>query len=48
MGDRLMAATNIDLGSIKIPKINFMRNFIIIGIVFGVVVVILLVIMFLK
>lgn len=48
VGDRLLAATNIDLGSLKIPQVNFFRNFIIIGVIFGVVVIVLLVIMFLK
>lgn len=48
MGDRILAATNIDLSKIQVPKFNMMRNFIIIGVVFGVVVLVLIVIMFLK
>ena len=48
MGDRILAATNIDISNISLPKVNFFRNFIIIGIVFGVVVLVLIVIMFLK
>lgn len=46
--DRILAATNIDVGKFSIPKVNFMRNFIIIGVIFGIVVVVLLLIMFLK
>lgn len=48
VGDRILAATNIDVGKIQIPKMNFMRNFIIMGVVFGVIIVVLIVIMFLK
>ncbi len=48
MKDRILSATNIDIGKISLPKINLMRNFIIIGVIFGIVVVVLLVIMFLK
>ena len=49
LGNRLMAATNIDVNKIRMPKLpNFMRNFIIIGVVFAVVVIVLVIIMFLK
>ncbi len=48
VGDRLMAATNIDVGKLALPQVNFFRNFVIIGVIFGVVVIVLLIIMFLK
>ena len=45
---QFQSLTNFDLGSLKMPNFNFFRNFIIIGVVFGVVVTVLVVIMFLK
>jgi hypothetical protein len=48
VGDRIMAASGIDVSKISMPQVNFFRNFIIIGIVFGVVVIVLILIMFLK
>jgi hypothetical protein len=48
VGEMLLAATGFDIGSLKMPQFNFFRNFIIIGVVFGIVVVVLIVIMFLK
>jgi hypothetical protein len=48
MGDKIMSAANIDVSKIQIPQVNFYRNFIIIGVIFGLVVIVLIVIMFLK
>ena len=48
MGHRILAVTGIDVSNISLPKVNFFRNFIIIGIVFGVVILVLIIIMFLK
>ena len=48
LADALMAATGINFAGLSLPSFNFMRTFIIIGVVFGVVVMVLIVIMFLK
>lgn len=48
IGDRILATTNIDVSKIQLPQVNVFRNFIIIGVIFGLVVIVLLIIMFLK
>lgn len=48
MGDKILAATNFDVGKIQVPRMNMFRNLMIIGGIFGIVVIILIVIMIFK
>lgn len=48
LGDKIMTVTNLDVGKFRIPKFNMFRNFIILGVVAGVVLIVLVLIMFLK
>ena len=48
MGERILSATGIDLKNLNMPSFNFMRTFIIIGVAFGVTVLVLICVMFLK
>ena len=48
IADKIITVTNVDVSKFRLPKLNMFRNFIIIGIVFAVVVIILILIMFLK